>query len=164
VAALSLRLRRPSRRRQLPTLRPGAVRRDMRRRRRVEPAVERLRRRDARERQLVEPGHRGVAALPRAVRPGVPEGLPRVAGPAAEQRLAEDRVEQPRAEGLAAPSMGAHAPVAQSMAARVLARELELLGQACRETLTAATSFTARLVTRLTSIGAVEFATCMPEA
>jgi len=153
-------------------LRPGAVRRDMRRRRRVEPAVER-RRRDVRvERRALraadlpelEPGHRGVAALPRAVRPAVPEGLPRVAGPAAEQRLAEDRVEQPRAEDLAAPSMVAHAPVAPSMGARVLARERELLGQVCRETLMAATSFTARLVTRLTSIGAAEFAKCMPAA
>ncbi len=176
MAAQSPLPRRPSRRRLLPGLRPGAVRRDMRRRRRrVEPA-ERLRPRDVREeqqpRRAEEPRaaalrHRGVAALQRAVLPAGREGLPRVArvpGPAAEQRLAEDRVEQPRAEGLAEPSMVAHAPVAPSMAARVRAREPEVHGRECRETRMAATSFTARLVTKRTSTGMAECAMCMPGA
>ncbi len=160
MAALSLLRLRPSQRRLLPGLRPGA-RLDIRRRRRqVEPVVHR-RQRDVREEQralpggdlqALQPGQLGVAVA----QPGQrvePVALPQVAGPLVGQPR-EDRAEQPPAEGLVAPSM----------AVRVRAREREPHGQVCRETLTAATSFTARLVTKPTSIGAAEFATCMPAA
>jgi hypothetical protein len=92
----------------------------------------------------------GVVALRQAGLRVVREQLLQ-AGPVGQR--GEDQ-EQPRAEELAAPSV----------AARERVRERARHAQACRKTLTAGTSFTAKPVTQRTSIAAAEFATCMPEA